>query len=95
MGILSRLFGRDKTSKVIAKERLRLVLIQDRAGIPAEELLQIKNEIIATISKHVRIDQAAIELNLMHSAGQTRLVANIPLAGKRRLPETECESLEP
>ena len=83
MGILSRLFAKNVSSKMIAKERLRAVLMQDRSGIPPETLHVIKDEIIATISKHVRIDLEGIEVNLAHTGGRTRLVANIPLAGVR------------
>jgi len=84
MNIFSRLFGKyRKPSKVVAKERLRLVLIHDRSGIPPELLHTIKNEIIAIISKHVRIDREGIEISLSHTKGRTRLVANIPIVSTR------------
>ncbi len=85
MNILSRLFGKyRKPSKVVAKERLRLVLIHDRSGIPPELLNIIKNEIITIISKHVRVDREGIEINLSHTKGRTKLVANIPIVSARR-----------
>jgi cell division topological specificity factor len=84
MSIFSRLYNRyRKPSKVIAKERLRLVLVHDRAGISPEVLHVIKNEIIAIISKHVRVDRDGIEVNLSHQKGHTRLVANIPIVNSR------------
>lgn len=85
----SRLFGRRQTSKAIAKERLRLVLIHDRAGIPPELLNVIKNEILTVISKHVKVERDGIEMNLSHSQGQTRLVADIPIVSYRPSPSTE------
>jgi len=84
--LLSRLFGRHgstQTSKAIAKERLHLVLVHDRAGIPPELLNVIKNEIIYAISRHVQVDPDGIQVNLSQSAGQTKLVADIPLVGHR------------
>ena len=84
MNFLSRLLGRHKSSKAIAKERLRLVLIHDRSGIPPELLNIIKNEMIAVISKHVRIDREGIAVNLSHSEGCTRLVADIPIVSTRQ-----------
>ena len=85
MNLLSRLYFRfRKPSKVIAKERLRVVLIHDRAGIPPELLLLLKNEIIGIISKHVRIDRDAIEVSLSRHQGLTRLVANVPIVSARR-----------
>jgi cell division topological specificity factor len=84
MDIFSKLFGRyRKNSKTIAKERLRLVLIHDRSGIPPELLNVMKNEIIAVISKHVKVDREGIEINLSHIEGHTRLVADIPIVSTR------------
>jgi cell division topological specificity factor len=87
--IFARLFGRRQPSKAIAKERLRLVLIHDRAGIPPELLNVIKNEIITVISKHVKVEREGIEMNLSHSEGQTRLVADIPIVSFRPSPGAE------
>ena len=87
--LISRLFGRRKASKAIAKERLRLVLIHDRVGIPPELLNVIKNEIITVISKHVKVEREGIEMTLSHNQGQTRLVADIPIVSCRPGPSTE------
>jgi cell division topological specificity factor len=84
MNIFSRLFGRRTSSKEMAKQRLRLVLVHDRSGIPPELLHVIKNEIITVISKHVWVDRENIELNLSHNEGRTRLVADIPIASLRQ-----------
>lgn len=86
MNIFARLFGRRRTSKELAKERLRLVLIHDRSGIPPELLNIMKNDIITVISKHVRLDREGIEFNLSHSHGVTRLVADIPIVSTRQGP---------
>nr|MBC7244360.1 cell division topological specificity factor MinE [Chloroflexota bacterium] len=86
MNIFSRLFGRSKTSKAIAKERLRLVLIHDRSGIPPELLNVIKNEIITVISKHVRVDREGIQIRLSHAQGLTKLEADIPIVSYRQSP---------
>ncbi len=83
MEILSKLFGRHRSSKEMAKERLRLILVHDRSGIPPELLHRMKNELITVISKHVRIDHRGININLEHSDGLTRLVADIPIFGAR------------
>ena len=85
----SKLFGRRTASKTIAKERLRLVLVHDRVGIPPELLNVIKNEIITVISKHVKVEREGIEMNLSHTGGQTRLVADIPIVSCRPGPSTE------
>ncbi|MBI3943278.1 MAG: cell division topological specificity factor MinE [Chloroflexi bacterium] len=80
MSFLDRLFGQETRSKDIAKQRLQLVLIHDRAGIPAALIEVIKDEIIQVISKHLEIDREAMEVNLtIAEQGQNRLVADIPI----------------
>jgi cell division topological specificity factor len=85
----AKLFGRRQASKEVAKERLRLVLIHDRAGIPPELLNVIKNEILTVISKHVKVEREGIEMKLSHGQGQTRLVADIPIVSYRPAPGAE------
>ncbi len=86
-----RLLGRTSDhSAQAAKERLQLVLIHDRTDISPAVMEQLKNEIIAVISKHVDIDQTGVEINLTQTKRENRLVANIPLlaaaagGGRRR-----------
>ena len=75
-----RLFGRnDSTSAQTAKERLQFVLIHDRTDISPAVMEQLKDEIIAVISKHVDINRSGVEILLTQSARENRLVANIPL----------------
>jgi len=89
MEIFAKLFGRRQTSKAIAKERLQLVLVHDRAGIPPELMNVIQNEIITVISKHVKVDREGIEMKLSHQRGETRLMADIPILSYRSRPAAE------
>jgi cell division topological specificity factor len=87
---LDRLLGRSAahSSAHAAKERLQFVLIHDRTDISPAIMEQLKDEIIAVISKHVDIDRRGVEINLTQNQRQNRLVANIPLlaaaTGRRR-----------
>ena len=47
---LSRIFGRKSNSKDTAKDRLKLVLVHDRANVSPEFLEQIKDEIMQVIA---------------------------------------------
>jgi cell division topological specificity factor len=77
---LERLFGRGTaTSAQAAKERLQLVLIHDRTDISPAVLEQLKDEIIAVISKHVDIVRDGVEINLSQNQRENKLIANIPL----------------
>ena len=90
---LDRLFGRrEAPSAQTAKERLQFVLIHDRTDISPAVLEQLKDEIIAVISKHVDINRAGVEINLSQTQRENKLIANIPLvmgggASKRRKHE--------
>ena len=72
-------------SKSTAKERLHLVLAQDRANISADFLEMMKQEIIEVIKKYIDIDEKAIDVRLTNkegedgSVGAPALYANIPI----------------
>ena len=48
-------FGKKKASKDIAKERLKLVLIHDRANVSPQFLEMVKGEIIKVIQNYMDI----------------------------------------
>ncbi|MDD2554341.1 MAG: cell division topological specificity factor MinE [Desulfotomaculaceae bacterium] len=83
----TRLFNRDGGSKNVAKERLRLVLVHDRASISPQLLETLKAVIIQVISNHMEIDESALEVNLDSSGNTMALVANIPVKGMKRAAE--------
>lgn len=75
----------DETSKDTAKERLHLVLMQDRANVSADFLDLMKQEIIEVIKKYVVVDEKEIDVRLTNQAnddgtnGAPALYANIPI----------------
>jgi cell division topological specificity factor len=80
MGFLRKLIGRGKpSSSDVAKERLQLVLVHDRANISPGLLAMIKDDIISVISRHVEIDRNSVEINFSQQGRESRLVADIPL----------------
>ena len=81
---LARLFGKEGGSKNIAKERLRLVLVHDRASISPQMLESLKTDLISVISSYLIIDEANLEVNLDSSGDTVALVANIPVKGMKR-----------
>jgi cell division topological specificity factor len=83
---LDRLFGRtDKGSSSKAKERLQVVLIHDRVSLPPEKMREMKEEIMAVISKYVQIDRESVDIALEQRDRLTsRIRAEIPfMAGKQ------------
>lgn len=72
-------------SREAAKERLHLVLMQDRANVSADFLELMKQEIIEVIKKYIDVDEGAIDVRLTNQEneegtnGAPALYANIPI----------------
>lgn len=81
---LTRLFGATESSGKVAKQRLQLVLVQDRANLAPQMLVLLKEDLIEVISKYMEIDQDGLEVTLDRSEEQVALVANIPIKRVRR-----------
>ncbi|HHU74796.1 MAG TPA: cell division topological specificity factor MinE [Clostridiales bacterium] len=83
MGLLD--FFKKKGSGNIAKDRLKLVLVSDRANCSPEIMEQIKNDIIAVISKYIEIDQEGLDIKITQMESESNngvvpaLFANIPI----------------
>lgn len=79
---------RRAASKDIAKKRLQFVLIHDRSDISPQIAQQIKNDIIACISRYIDIDEKSLEVELTRigeaGAARTALVANVPILGVKK-----------
>ena len=81
---MGRFFRDDTSSKDMAVERLRLVLVHDRAGVSPGLMEALKEDLIQVISKYMDIDEEAIEVNLNSGELSSSLVANIPVKRIRR-----------
>jgi len=71
-------------SKNKAKERLQLVLMQDRASVSPDFFEMMKKEIIEVIKKYIEIDEETLEVQLTRGfEGEDgtgpALYANIPI----------------
>ncbi len=78
-------FFRKKSSSSVAKDRLKFVLISDRANCSPELMEQIKNDIINVISKYVEIDTEGLDIKITQTeldgtnGSVPALFANIPI----------------
>lgn len=86
-----KIFGReDVSSKDIAKERLRLILVHDRANVSPKFLEMIKSQLIDLISDYMEIDEEGLELKMTRMDKEKditvpALVANIPIKKVKHL----------
>ena len=81
LGIITNLFKKEN-SKEDAKNRLKLVLIQDRAMLPSGMLENMKDDILQVLSKYVEIEKSKLSIEVCPYDEDPRkiaLVANIPI----------------
>ena len=67
MSLLSLLFGEKKNTANVAKERLQIILAHERSGRNASQpdyLPALQRELVAVISKYIKIDVQDIKVNL-------------------------------
>jgi cell division topological specificity factor len=86
MEFINRIFKKDSKngSGEEAKERLKLVLISDRATISPHVMESLKEELIQVISRYMTIDTSMVEMGLERKGKEMALAANIPILGMKR-----------
>lgn len=83
MSILN-IFKTNQSSNV-AKDRLKLVLVSDRATCSTELMERMKNDIMEVISKYIEYDDDALDIEIKHTDCENTgtpvpaLYANIPI----------------
>jgi cell division topological specificity factor len=80
MGFFDRILGRGphKGSGATAKDRLQFILVHDRINLPPERLQQMKEEILAVISKYVSVKPEDVDIALQQRQRDSLIVAEIP-----------------
>ena len=78
-------FFKKKNSGDVAKDRLKLLLVSDRADCSPDVMEAIKNDIIQVISKYMEIDAEGLDIQITQTESETKngtvpaLYANIPI----------------
>lgn len=84
-------FFKKPPSKDVAKDRLKLVLIHDRANCSTKILEMMKNDIIQVIAKYMDIDNEELDIQISQTpSGDNNesvptLYANIPIKNMRKV----------
>ena len=74
-----------KNSGNVAKDRLNLLLVSDRANCSPDVMEMIKNDIIKVITKYMEIDVEGLDIQITQTESDTNngtvpaLCANIPI----------------
>ena len=97
--VFNKAEAKESNSKVAAKERLHLVLMQDRANVSADFLDLMRQEIIEVIKKYITVDEREIDVRLINKSnedgtnGAPALVANIPIVSVKNDNKKEIEKV--
>jgi len=67
-----------------AKERLRIVLIQDQSNVSSELLETLRREMIGVVTRYLDIDLPHLEMGIHRKDGAIALAANIPIVRIRK-----------
>ena len=59
LDFITKIFHRDESSRSMAKERLRLVLMSDRVALAPETFDLMKGEMLSVLQRYVEVDEHA------------------------------------
>jgi cell division topological specificity factor len=88
MGLMD--FFHRKNSGDVAKDRLKLLLVSDRANCSPDVMENIKNDIIQVISKYMEIDSEGLDIQITQTESESingtvpALCANIPIKDMKK-----------
>ena len=85
MGLLA-LFRRTTPTANVAKERLRIIVAQERSARGGPDYLPLlRRELLEVIKKYVNVDPEAVQVNLEREDGHEVLELSVALPGGKRL----------
>ena len=83
MSLIEKLFGKRQKTASIARERLQIILAHERNGRAEPDYLpQLQQELIAVISKYVKVNPDDIKVSLEKQDRYEVLEVNIVLPEK-------------
>lgn len=84
MPLLSRFFGRSESSGKVATERLRQVVVQDRANVSPQTMDQMRTKVLRDIAEYMDVDEQNSSITISAADGNVKLVASIPIRRMKR-----------
>lgn len=84
---ITKFFRREESSKTLAKERLRLVLMSDRVSLAPDVFDEMKNEMLSVIRRYLDIDENALDMHFESLERQFALLASIPVLKVKTIPD--------
>jgi cell division topological specificity factor len=85
MGILDFLKRKPEATATVARERLRIIVAQERSTRGAPDYLpMMRNELLEGIKKYVHVDLEAININFERDSGHEILELSVTLPGGKQ-----------
>ena len=78
-----RIFGK-KFSNTTAKNRLQLVLVQDRSGWTAQDMDNFKRDLVNVISNYFVLERKQLDVEWERTDATTALIINTPIVGRHK-----------
>ncbi len=72
-------------SNTIAKNRLQMVLVQDRSGLSPDEMDLFRKDLLEVISKYFIMEHKGLEIEWQRTTSATALVINTPITGRHKV----------
>lgn len=91
LDFLTKFFQREESSKSLAKERLRLVLMSDRVALAPETFDAMKEEMLSVLQRYLEIDKRGLDVHFENAERRFMLLANIPVNSVKSSDQIEQE----
>ncbi|MDA8345695.1 MAG: cell division topological specificity factor MinE [Thermaerobacter sp.] len=78
------MWTRNGSSKQIAKDRLRNVLVHDRADTSPEFMSHLRDDLMRVVSEYLEVGQNGVDMKLQSLDDHVALVASIPVKQLKR-----------
>ncbi|MEO9077782.1 MAG: cell division topological specificity factor MinE [Rhodanobacter sp.] len=93
MGILDFLKRKPEPTAHVARERLRIIVAQERSTRGAPDYLpMMRNELLEVIKKYVHVDLEAININFERDSGHEILELSVTLPDGKPPAKSEAKS---
>ncbi|CAM5577229.1 cell division topological specificity factor MinE [Rhodanobacter lindaniclasticus] len=92
MGILDFLKRKPEATASVARERLRIIVAQERSTRGAPDYLpMMRNELLEVIKKYVHVDLDAININFERDSGHEILELSVTLPEGKQAAKSETK----